>query len=89
MSIVETILVYAVIPAGIIGVVAALVLSGGRRTQPDRRYRPGRPWNFKPIWFMSAPPAPGSDAGHAAHAIESSSGAPVRPAAVGGASDRW
>jgi len=83
-----------VIPLAIMAVVASLVLTGGKRNQPDRRYRPGRPYDFKPIWFLASP----KQVGHAAsvHApalpagvVEDSSGRPVRPASVGGASDRW
>lgn len=99
MSIFSTILVFAGIPLGIILVVAALAVSGSNRTRPARRYRPGRPYDFRPIWFLASPaqvsPAlAGKASGHAAPAleagiIEDSSGAQVRPGPTGGASDRW
>ncbi len=93
MSILQTILVFAVIPVAFIGLVAALVFATSRRHEPDRRYRPGRPFDFEPIWFVSSPqqvseaaPAKVIEAGTALDA----SGRPVtRPATVGGASDRW
>ena len=44
-----------VIPAAVILVVAALVLSGSDRTRRSRRYRPGRPYDFQPIWFLASP----------------------------------
>ena len=101
MSIFSTILVFAIIPFGIILVVAALVVSGNRRTRPDRRYRPGRPYDFRPIWFLASPaqvtPAlGGKTSGHAAPPpaleagiVEDSSGVRVQPGPTGGASDRW
>jgi hypothetical protein len=101
LSVLNTFLVYAVIPLGIVLVVAALVLAGGDRTRRTRRYRPGRPYDFQPIWFLSSPeqvgPAFSSPAiGHRASqpaieagVIEDSSGARVLPGSTGGASDRW
>ncbi|MFI5936954.1 hypothetical protein [Actinoplanes sp. NPDC051494] len=94
MSIFETTLVYIVIPVAIMTLVAALALAGGKRDQPDRRYRPGRAYDFKPIWFLASPKQVGQpSSAHAAALpagiVEDSSGQPVRPAPVGGASDRW
>jgi hypothetical protein len=97
----NTFLVYAVIPLGIVLVVAALALAGGDRTRRTRRYRPGRPYDFQPIWFLSSPeqvgpafssPAIGRRASQPAieaGVIEDSSGARVLPGSTGGASDRW
>jgi hypothetical protein len=51
----NTFLVYAGIPGGIVLIVAALALGGGDRTRRTRRYRPGRPYDFRPIWFLSSP----------------------------------
>lgn len=97
MSIFSTILVYAVIPLGVIAVVAALVASGASPVRPDRRYRPGRPYDFKPIWFLASPaqvsPSVGGKTQSApelpAGVIEDAAGKPVRPGPTGGASDRW
>ncbi|WP_236718016.1 hypothetical protein [Actinoplanes sp. TFC3] len=94
MSIFETILIYAVIPFAIIAVIAALALAGGKRTLPDRRYRPGRPYDFKPIWFLASPKQVSSVSAANKPELTSgvlvdSSGQQVRPAPVGGASDRW
>ncbi len=96
LSILSTVLVFAVIPIGVILLVALLVLSGSDRTRRARRYRPGRPYDFQPIWFLASPElVSGSAAGHQAHpAIEGpglsdSAGAPVRPGPTGGASDSW
>lgn len=89
MSIFSTILVFAVLPFGIIATVAAIVASGSGRARPARRYRPGRPYDFRPIWFLASPAQvnAGKAEGKAAPALES--GAPVRPGPTGGASDRW
>ena len=100
MSISITVLVYVIIPAAVIALIAALSLAGSRdEKQPDRRYRPGRPYDFPPIWFLAAPeqvvgPAGHSPAGEGRMALtgpvlEDSSGARVKPGSTGGASDSW
>ncbi|TDO38193.1 hypothetical protein C8E87_1840 [Paractinoplanes brasiliensis] len=96
MSISITVLVYVIIPAAVIGLIVALSLAGSRdEKQPDRRYRPGRPYDFRPIWFLAAPEqVVGGAAGHTKPALpgpvlEDSSGARVRPGSTGGASDSW
>jgi hypothetical protein len=48
-------LVFVVIPLGVVAVVSALVLAGGDRSRPSRRYRPGRPYDFQPVWFLASP----------------------------------
>lgn len=54
LSITNTVLIFVVVPLAIIGVIAGLSLaaSAGRRA---RRYRPGRPYEFTPLWFLSSP----------------------------------
>jgi hypothetical protein len=97
LSITSTVLMFVLLPTAIAAVVAALALAGssGRRA---RRYRPGRPYDFTPIWFLASPgqvsPALGGPTGSRAHspAIESGeveTGARVPMGATGGASDRW
>ena len=79
----STVLVFVVIPAAILLGVAALTLSGGDRSRPDRRYRPGRPYDFAPIWFLSAPEQVSSAHAGTAHGqgeLTAGSGA-VEPAA--------
>ncbi|WP_239163396.1 aa3-type cytochrome oxidase subunit CtaJ [Paractinoplanes rishiriensis] len=94
----STLLVFVVIPAAVIALVAALVLSGSDRTRrSSRRYRPGRPYDFQPIWFLASPEqvstaAAGAHAARPAIAgpvLEDSSGARVLPGPTGGASDSW
>jgi hypothetical protein len=98
-------LVFVVIPLGVIVVVAALALAGGDRTRRSRRYRPGRPYDFQPIWFLASPEQVGPAVAGQEHddraleqreqpaleavPIEDSSGARVLPGPTGGASDRW
>ena len=72
-------------------VIAAFVYAGGSRN--PKRYRPGRPFTFTPVWFLSAPERQ-SRAGVAGTASTSRELAPaygrvVRPRETGGASDRW
>ena len=97
LSISSTVLVYVGIPVGVIALVAALVMSGSDRSRRARRYRPGRPYDFQPIWFLASPErVSGAPDGHRATAaaleapfLEDSSGARVLPGPVGGASDSW
>jgi hypothetical protein len=97
LSIFSTIFVYVVIPLSVIALITALVLSGSSRGRRARRYRPGRPYDFKPIWFLASPgqvsPAFGGKSSSApelpAGVLEDSQGMQVRPGPTGGASDRW
>jgi hypothetical protein len=73
LTIIETVLIYAGIPALIIVVIVGLVYVGDMRRGGDKRYRPGRPFEFRPVWFLSAP-------GHATAA-----GSPDHRALTGGA----
>lgn len=68
-------------------VLAGLVFAGGGRR--SKRYRPGRPFRFTPVWFLSAPEEQ-SRAG-IARALRAATlgGRPIGPRETGGASDRW
>jgi len=97
LSVFTTVLVFVGIPLAFILVVFALVLGGSSAGRSSRRYRPGRPYDFAPMWFLAAPDrlltgrsaqtaqAPAIESG----IIEDSSGNPVLPGPTGGASDRW
>jgi hypothetical protein len=100
LSISSTVLVFLVIPLGLIVVVAALVLAGSDRTRRTPRYRPGRPYEFQPIWFLASPErvsgaSAGAIAGHQGRpaiegrVLEDSTGRHVPPGSTGGASDSW
>jgi hypothetical protein len=69
LPILDTVLVYVGIPAAVVaGITGAVFASGPGRS---RRYRPGRPFMFAPVWFLSAP------AGSASAGL--ASGAPAEP----------
>ncbi len=105
MSVLSTVLIFVVIPSVAVLIIAALSIAGSDRRQRSRRYRPGRPYEFQPIWFLASPERASVNRGgsgpdrHALHrhephaiegpVIEDMSGAPVRPGPTGGASDRW
>ncbi len=90
MSVTETVLIFVGVPLGLFLLAALAVYGPTAVTQP--RYRPGRPWDHEPVWFLPAPdgvqvPALG---GHTL-AIEPPSSvldAPTRTA-VGGATGEW
>jgi hypothetical protein len=99
VSVLSTVLVFVIIPAAVVAVVVGLSRAGSDSNRQSRRYRPGRPYDFAPIWFLASPEqvhgsldGPGSarkPAAIEAGIIEDSSGMPVRPGPTGGASDRW
>jgi hypothetical protein len=100
LSIIETLVVFVGIPLAVVAVVYGLVYAGSGRSN-DRRYRPGRPFEFAPVWFLSAPESQNDhvaapkrhaavESGHrmALTKSEAPSGEPVGDV-TGGASDRW
>ena len=97
LSIIETLVVFAGIPLAVVAVIFGLIFAGSSRSN-DRRYRPGRPFDFTPVWFLSAPeqqasaaPAPaltGANRLALTKAEENAAGGPVGDT-TGGASDRW
>ena len=98
LSILSTLLIFVLLPLAVAVVIAGLSLAGGSGRRA-RRYRPGRPYDFTPIWFLASPEqvnqaAEGVAPGGHAHppAIESGvveTGARAPMGATGGASDRW
>jgi hypothetical protein len=103
LSVTETVLYFVVIPVGAVLVIAGLALAGGGRSA--RRYRPGRSYDFTPVWFLSSPEQVASAGGGAGgpalesgrHRAELTSaaegtggqGAAAPAGTTGGASDRW
>jgi hypothetical protein len=53
MSVTETVLVFVGAPLAIAGVFALFIFGASARRAP--RYRPGRPFEFTPVWFLAAP----------------------------------
>jgi len=99
VTVVETILVYAVAPLVVIALLALLTLVPGRRTRP--RYKPGQAWDHEPIWWEPHPENPaaeehggghaalGSGTGRAALPAGASAAAPVAGGPRGGARGTW
>jgi hypothetical protein len=54
LSITQTVLVFVGIPAAVLAAVYAAVYGSSAR-RSSKRYRPGRPFNFTPVWFLAAP----------------------------------
>lgn len=84
---VDVLLIAAGIAIAVGLVVTALVYSGNR--QASKRYRPGRPFEFRPVWFLAAPQrqvgvVPGREL-----TLAGTRPRPVRVKGTGGASDRW
>jgi hypothetical protein len=77
-------LVYAGIPLSII-LVLFLGVYGKSLTRQTTRYRPGRPWNHSPVWYVPHPEALPNPAPARAQ-IEGSSSTTT---ATGGASGEW
>ena len=102
MSVTETLLVFVGIPAAAVLVIAGLALAGGRGRAGGggaKRYRPGRPFDFTPVWFLGRPEQLADSAGTAlaagaqapaltSHKLEKA-GVEAPAGGTGGASDRW
>jgi hypothetical protein len=68
LSSTETVLVFVGIPALVVALVYVLVYATTSR-RVSKRYRPGRPYTFAPVWFLAGVGSSGADGTHAA-AIE-------------------
>jgi hypothetical protein len=76
----QDLLIFVGIPLAVVGIIFALVYASGGRGA--KRYRPGRPYPFAPVWFLARPekdgPAGrpalasghGNDSGHASERAE-------------------
>ncbi|MDT7706129.1 MAG: hypothetical protein QOG20_1736 [Pseudonocardiales bacterium] len=53
VSVLETVLVFVVVPAGLYLVIALLAAAPRLARRP--RYRSGQPWNFAPLWWTANP----------------------------------
>lgn len=91
LSIIETLVVFVGIPLLVVAVITGLIFAGSARTN-DRRYRPGRPFDFTPVWFLSAPdaqgPAPAELEAAPRRELVTAEHGTVGDV-TGGASDRW
>jgi hypothetical protein len=82
VSIPETLLTFVGAPAAIYAVVW-LAAIGPSQLRAPARYRPGKPWDHAPAWFVPH----GSAAEHADE--HPAAPATTRTAPVGGASGEW
>ena len=53
LSIIETTLWFVGVPLAVVLSIFGTVFAGTSRR--SRRYRPGRPFDFAPVWFLAAP----------------------------------
>jgi hypothetical protein len=60
LSITETVLVFVGIPALVVAAVYAMVYATTAR-RVSKRYRPGRPFTFAPVWFLASTVDAGTD----------------------------
>ncbi len=95
VSVVETILVFVVVPAAVVGVMAVLIWGRGGTHGP--RYRPGREWPYEPVWYAPHPLAV-QDLSHGEHSrpqlpaavsARTVTSAEPAPTAAGGARGTW
>lgn len=102
MSVTDTLLVFVGIPAAAILVIGGLAYAASRGNGGGggaKRYRPGRPFDFTPVWFLGRPEQLADSAGTAlaagalAPALTSrkqeQAGRETPAGGTGGASDRW
>lgn len=93
VSIVETVLVFAVIPLAIYGLIALVTLRKKFVSAP--RYRPGQEWDYPPVWWTANPEGltgrgETREQAHDPAAGEGSDGAANGTSATrGGASGNW
>lgn len=91
MTIVQVLLVFVGIPVAVFLLLGAAVY--GLSSRRSRRYRPGRPFEFQPVWFVASPerivgPAPvPATAGTEAARLTAGSGS--AHGVKGGASGSW
>lgn len=82
VTVVQTILIFAVIPLALYGVIALLTLRDTFARGP--RYRPGQQWDYAPVWWTAHP----DGAGEHAAAVPAGGGKGKRTA-KGGARGSW
>lgn len=86
MTIVETVLVFALIPLAIYGVITLLTVRPKATRIP--RYRPGQEWGYAPVWWNANPAGLSVEHHSAAEPAAQTSGA-ERSTAKGGARGSW
>jgi hypothetical protein len=77
VSVVETILIFAVIPLAVVLLFALLTLVPGRVKKA--RYKPGQAWEHPPVWWEPHPAGGSAAGGHDGPQAIGSSVYPERP----------
>jgi hypothetical protein len=104
LNITQTVLVFVGIPVLVVATVFAAVYGTSAR-RGSKRYRPGRPFTFAPVWFLAGTDEAGTNGAGTSGAAALNAPAPTAalPAGpvlaqssedsahgeTGGASDRW
>ena len=86
MTVVQTVLVFVLIPAAIYGVIAALVMLPRMARSP--KYRSGQEWTYDPVWWSANLGGAGSYGTHADSSEVAEAGESARTAR-GGARGNW
>ncbi|MGC9671027.1 hypothetical protein ACNTMW_31330 [Planosporangium sp. 12N6] len=82
-------LIYAGIPLLVILLISGLVYATSDvRRGGNKRYRPGRPFEFRPVWFLSSPDQL-TGGGTDEHKALPGAGSPAALPAGGGAAAEW
>jgi hypothetical protein len=82
------VLYLVIVPAAIVAVIWALASIGG--PQARRRYRPGRRYEFTPVWYLANHRRePDPDRGGQRRELTAGEGGGAVQGTTGGASDRW
>ena len=84
MTVIQTLLVFVGIPAGIVALIYLAVFGKSLTRQPNR-YRPGKPWPYEPTWYVPHPDA----VVQAVPVHRQLEGVQAATTAVGGASGEW
>ncbi|MQA08845.1 MAG: hypothetical protein GEU98_09930 [Pseudonocardiaceae bacterium] len=88
MSVMETVLIFVVIPLAIYGVLSAMTLRS--KLGKAQRYRPGQKWNHPPQWWTANPAGVGEHRAHGSRGEqEGASAGAATTTATGGARGSW
>ncbi|MFQ1000750.1 hypothetical protein [Modestobacter sp. SSW1-42] len=86
MPVLETVLIYGVVPLAAVLILAVLTLLPGRG-KDKTRYRPGQPWEHEAVWYEPHPDVPGvpghGDDHGTGHAVAAHTGARALTAGIG------
>ena len=89
MSVLETVLVFAGIPLAGVLVLSVLIYVVSEKIKNRDRYRPGKPWNHEPVWYLPHVGAVETSHGDRHAELESGQAKQAALHAVGGASGEW